>query len=186
MKGIMTALKHIVNMFLIGNALILGACISDIDTEDINLESTEQSVSQGWTYYTSDELAPIQCDSASLVSDVAITGRYADNIRLYCTPTSGTLGYQNWSNWFSEETSPNQAMCDSGRWMTGLACSGSYCDRLSIQCSDVGNVTQGFCHWTGEISEEGHYLHFGGSYARGVKCLGSYCDRLSFYVCPAW
>lgn len=182
----MATLKRTMNMFLLCNPLIYGACALDIDTEDVNLESTEQSVWQGWTDYTSDGLAPIQCDGGSLVSDVAITGSYADNIRLYCTPTSGTLSYQDWSYWFSEEGSRNYALCDSGNWMTGLVCSGSYCDNLSIQCSIVGNVTQGFCHWTGEISEEGHYLHFGGSYARGVKCLGAYCDRLSFYVCPAW
>lgn len=186
MKGNMAALEHVRSTPLLYAILIQGACISDPELEGANLESTEQAVGVGWTNYTSDGYAPIQCDSASLVSDVAITGRYADNIRLYCTPTSGTLSTQGWSGWFSEDTSPNNALCNSGTWMTGLACSGSYCDNLSIQCSVVSGVTQGLCYWTGEISEEGHYMHFGGTYARGVKCLGAYCDRLSFYVCPSW
>jgi hypothetical protein len=149
-----------------------------------DIASTQQAVTLGWTAYTSEEYAPIVCDSASLMNSVQCSGSYCDNIRAYCQPTGGSVGPSSWSSYFSEE-STNYRYCASGYWVTGIACSGSYCDNISIQCTRIYNVSTLNCYWTGWVSEEGGgTLSFGYHYyARGVQCHGSHCDNKRFYVC---
>jgi hypothetical protein len=167
--------------------MILGACDLDaqgLETEDVGLESTEQAVYSGWTPYTSDEYPPISCDGVSLMSSMQCTGRYCDNIRAYCAPSSGVRGGSYWTTYFSEEAT-NWRTCNPGAWVTGLSCTGDYCDNVSLQCTYISNITARGCYWTGSVSEEGGgYLNFGsGYYARGAMCNGSYCDNMRFYVC---
>ena len=145
---------------------------------------TKYSVTIGWTAYTSEEYAPIVCDSGSLMNSVQCSGSYCDNIRAYCQPTGGSVGPSSWTSYFSEE-SPNYRYCASGYWVTGIACTGSYCDNISIQCTRIYNVSTLNCYWTGWVSEEsGGTLSFGYHYyPRGVQCNGSNCDNKRFYVC---
>lgn len=176
---------------MLASALTLSACAADAseiddatDGEEANVASTQEAIYSGWTPYTSEENPPIICDNASLMSAVQFSGRYSDNVRAYCSPTSGTLGSSYWTSYFSEEGT-NYRFCDWGYWVTGLSCTGGYCDNVALQCSYIGNVTATSCYWTGWMSEEnGGYLGFGaGYYMRGAQCSGSNCDNMRFYVC---
>src|SRR5690242_8019911 len=100
----MINITHAPHRLLICSTMILGACELDgrgMDPEDADLASTEQAVYSGWTPFTSDEYPPITCDGVSLMSAVQCTGRYCDNIRAYCTPSTGVRGSSYWTSYFS-------------------------------------------------------------------------------------
>src|SRR5689334_20262445 len=102
----MRDIRYTLNGLAIGSAMISGACGIDdrgLDAEVADLASTEQAVYSGWTAYTSDEYPPLSCDGASLITAVQCTGRYCDNIRAYCEPSSGVRGGSTWTSYFSEE-----------------------------------------------------------------------------------
>jgi hypothetical protein len=178
--------------------LFLGACgapdpSQDSSTDDTqgsgaqngaDLSSTQQAVYNGWTAYTSEEYAPVVCDSAALVNRAQCRGRYCDDIRAYCQPTAGTVGASYWTTYFSEEGT-DYRYCNAGYWVTGFSCSGDYCDNISLQCTYIYGISAKNCYWTGWHSEEGGgTLAFGNQYyARGAQCDGSNCDNKRYYVC---
>jgi hypothetical protein len=153
-----------------------------VSNEDIG--TAEQAITNGWTPYTSEEYAPIGCDSGSLMNRVQCSGSYCDNIRAYCVPTGGSLGISEWTPYFSEEGT-NKQTCPVGYWVTGLDCLGEYCDSVSLECTQINGISAKDCHWTGSVSEEnGGTLNFGSNYyMRGAECSGSFCDNLRFYIC---
>ncbi|WP_438025760.1 hypothetical protein [Sorangium sp. So ce233] len=176
---------------VLAGALALGGCVasgegSDAEAlgDEVNIESTEQALASGWTHYTSEELAPILCDSGSLMTAVQCSGKYCDKIRAYCQPAGGVLGSSYATSYFSEEGT-DYRYCDSGHWVTGITCRGDYCDDISLQCSRISNFAATNCYWTGWVSEEGGgTLSFGsGYYMVGAQCDGDYCDSKRFYVC---
>ncbi len=179
-------------------SLFLGACGAENPSRDssadngggtgeqagADISSTQQAVYNGWTAYTSEEYAPIVCDSAALMNQVQCRGRYCDDTRAYCQPTVGSVGASYWTTYFSEE-STDYRYCNAGYWMTGIACSGDYCDNISLQCTYIYGISAKNCYWTGWHSEEGGgALNFGNQYyARGAQCDGSNCDNKRYYVC---
>jgi hypothetical protein len=148
------------------------------------IASSAQAITSGWTSYTSEEYAPIVCDSGSAINQVQCKGSYCDNIRAYCQPTGGSAVYSYWTSYFSEEGG-HTGSCAAGYWMTGISCTGDYCDNMSIQCTYITNINPINCYTTGRVSEEGGgLLGFGYHYfARSASCFGSNCDNKSFYVC---
>ena len=176
-----------------GALLFAGCARGDTDTEgdeisggaveSEDIAEAQEAIVSGWTAYTSEEYPPVNCDGTSLVSQARCSGKYCDNIGLYCTPTGGTAGGATWTSYFSEEGT-NYRYCGAGSWVTGVACTGKYCDNISLQCRSVTGTPVN-CYWTGWMSEEnGGTLSFGaGYYARGVQCSGSYCDNKRYYAC---
>ncbi|WP_437505714.1 hypothetical protein [Sorangium sp. So ce1099] len=181
---------------MLASAFALGGCVAsaeeadaaalgdEADIEEADIGSTQQAVSSGWTGYTSDEYAPIHCDSGSLMSAVQCKGDYCDDIRAYCKPTRGTLGHTYATDYFSNEGT-NERICSSGYWVTGMTCRGAYCDDISLQCSYISAFSRRNCHWTGWMSNEGDgKLSFAsGYYMAGAECSGDYCDKKRFYIC---
>ena len=183
---------------VLASAIALGGCVASAeeddadaealgeeeDIEDADTESTQQTVTTGWTNYTSDESAPILCDSGSLMTTVQCRGDYCDDVRVYCKSTRGTLGHAYATDYFSDEGS-NQRICNSGYWVTGITCRGAYCDDMSLQCSRISEFSSRNCHWTGWMSnEDGGILSFAsGYYMVGAECSGAYCDNKRFWIC---
>jgi len=149
-----------------------------------DIASTQEAVYSGWTAYTSEEYAPIICDSGGLVNAAQCSGSNCDNTRFLCQPSGGSAGGVYWTSYFSEE-STNYRYCNPGYWVTGLACNGSYCDNNALQCQYIYGISPINCYWTGWVSEEGGgLLSFGYHYyARGMQCNGGHCDNKRFYVC---
>ncbi|WP_437287598.1 hypothetical protein [Sorangium sp. So ce406] len=178
---------------MLAGALALGGCVasaegSDAETpgDEADIGSTEQALFWGWTHYTSEEFAPILCDSGSLLAAVQCKGDYCDNIRAYCEPAGGNIGHTYATDYFSEEGTDFR-YCNYGYWVTGITCRGDYCNDISLQCSQISNFSQTNCYWTGWVSEEGGgTLSFGSGYfMAGAQCDGDYCDSKRFYVCQA-
>lgn len=67
-----------------------------------------------------------------VVTGLAASGKYSDNIELLCSPLSFSSGHGwsscKWTGWFSEEAGYNYF--PAGYYATGVQCSGSYCDNL--------------------------------------------------------
>jgi hypothetical protein len=145
--------------------------------------SAEQAITNGWTGRTSEEFAPIVCDTGNLVNKFQCKGSYCDDLYAYCqTPGFGTFGNSSWTSYYSDEDPASY--CPSGTYTTGFACTGRYCDGVSMQCTAFTNVTTNDCHWTGWVSDEDGPLDFGtGFYATGLQCKGRYCDDMRFWVC---
>src|SRR4051812_11593227 len=83
----------------LAGALALVGCVADTngseDSQSHEDEATHNAVGEptaeaagavqfGWTQETSDELPPIACDSGALITHVKCTGRYCDNISMFC------------------------------------------------------------------------------------------------------
>jgi hypothetical protein len=136
-----------------------------------------------WTGYTSEEYPPVRCHQGGIMSGVACTGRYCDNMALLCSQTYYPYALRFWSPFISEEA-PNSYVCPSNGFITALDCDGRYCDNIAVECTPLVNRGRKACYWTAAISEEGAELIFpAGYYAAGLKCTGSYCDNVAFYVC---
>jgi hypothetical protein len=185
---------------VIGTTLVLGACGAEPLSQEQSVDNggatgesagaeianTQQAISIGWTAYTSEEYAPIVCDSGSLMNQVQCQGSNCDNIRAYCQPSGGTVAASYWTSYFSEEGT-DYRYCNAGYWVTGISCTGDYCDNISLQCTRINGISAINCYWTGWMSEEGGgVLAFGYKYyPRGVQCDGDYCDNKRFYVCQS-
>jgi hypothetical protein len=142
-----------------------------------------QGFADFWTGYTSEEYPPARCHQGGIMSGVACTGGYCDNMALLCSQTSYPYALRFWSPYISEEA-PNSYICPSGGFITALDCNGGYCDNLAVECTPLVNRGRRACYWTGSISEEGAELIFpAGYYAAGLRCTGRYCDNVAFYVC---
>lgn len=142
-----------------------------------------ESFADFWTGYTSEEYPPVRCHQGGLMSGVACTGRYCDNMALLCSQTSYAYALRFWSPFISEEA-PNSFICPNGGFITALDCNGRYCDNLAVECAPLVNRGRTACYWTAAISEEGAELLFpAGDYAAGLRCTGRYCDNVAFYVC---
>jgi hypothetical protein len=141
----------------------------------------------GWTYPTSDERAPADCDPGSMVGGVWCTGGWCDNVSLLCVPTGERTGSSTWTTYFSEEGT-NERFCPDGYWVSGLACRGGWCDDVALYCLYYPDVPAPWyfdCRWTGWFSEEDGKMEFpAGYYARGAACKGRRCDDMRFYICP--
>jgi hypothetical protein len=136
-----------------------------------------------WTGYTSEEYPPVRCHQGGIMSGVACTGRYCDNMALLCSQTYYSYALRFWSPFISEEA-PHSYICPSGGFLTALACSGRYCDNIAVECAPLVNRGRIACYWTESISEEeGELIFPAGYYAAGVSCTGRYCDNVAFYVC---
>lgn len=122
------------------------------------------------------------------------TGRYCDNIYLYCDrlPANVTLDYEHqWrTDWFSEESPNSWGWCDSGNFhplpgepglpgiVTGIACSNDYCDNMQLECTAL--KTGHFTTWaTGATFSDEDVAKFWSSPLVGLGCTGRYCDNLT-------
>lgn len=153
--------------------------------DELAAELEPAGVYAGWTYPTSEERPPANCDPGSMVNQFGCSGGWCDNVRLYCVPTGEVTAGATWTSYFSEE-GVSYRVCPLRHWMSGISCRGGWCDNVSIECTYYPNVAEPqVCFWTGWISEEGGgTLAFGpGFYARGAQCSGGYCDNMRFYVC---
>lgn len=136
-----------------------------------------------WSHSTSDGHPPADC-YPGLVSGIRCSGRYCDDMSLFCDYAVSTTDVGTFGAGFSDENGPY--VCPEGQVVTGLACSGDYCDDVYLKCSSV-SVELKDCVWKNPVSEEGGgTLQFGeGIYLKGMQCDGSYCDDVSAYVCAA-
>jgi hypothetical protein len=182
----MKSFQLFMNALLLCTTMTATACVAPEDEQ----ASTEQDISAGWTPSTSEELPPVFCDGSSLVAAAQCTGRFCDNVSLFCKQTQTAAGVpvqrgvSSATPFFSDEGG-GQQICVTGSWVTGMQCTGRFCDNVSLTCTEFTNVNAINCHWTGPVSEEnGGTLDFGaGFYARGAKCTGSFCDNMSYFVC---
>jgi hypothetical protein len=143
---------------------------------------------RAWTGYTSEETPPLTCGHGQVVQGLDCTGKYCDNVALYCTNTGRATGWGTWLPYFSEEGSgaANEGHCAAGdMWMTGLGCSGSYCDNVSMQCSQMIGSWTGGCLWSPQwySEEQAPFYAPHGYYIKGIKCGGSYCDNMRYLYC---
>jgi hypothetical protein len=190
---------------LIGLGALLIAGCGDMDGsgspgKDDSIETRTGAIVDGWTGWFSDAPGSVQIsgtcgwDSAAITA-AACSGRYCDNMNLYCetlpagfTPAPGELW---WSPNYISDENPAGVSCPSGYILHAIAVTGSYADNLKINCAPMTYPPQGSnCKWMPFFSEEQGTQHFNytvQSYAPavadGVKCSGSYCDNLSFHVC---
>ncbi|RYZ56386.1 MAG: DUF946 domain-containing protein [Proteobacteria bacterium] len=141
-----------------------------------------------WTPSTSDENgenSPARCDNG-LVTGLACSGRYCDNVSLQCSDNQATEG-RDWSPYFSEENNEGYT-CPNGEFIQSVRCSGKFCDNVSVRCAKALEVESdpNSCYWRPGVSEEGGgKTEFGtGTHLRGLRCRGKYCDALETYVCP--
>lgn len=179
----------------LSSALVLSGCAADAtaieDSEsteseptDENVGSAQQATSNGWTAFTTDGAPPIYCDPGNLITHVHCTGRYCDNIQVYCQPTAGGTAVATRPTNYFTDGSPAM-VCNSDEWVTGLGCTGDYCDNVQLQCTRITGASKGSCVWTGWVSEEyGGYLVFPtGYYMVGAQCSGDFCDNMRFQIC---
>ena len=150
----------------------------------------------------SEETPPAVCDPGAFVTGIKCTGKYCDNIRIFCSsPRNIVSASANWTRWVSEETNDEGVKgfrsCPGQSYIAGLACNGKYCDKISLYC--VQNTSKKFrtksCKSdrknTKNVSEEQGKRMFNEAYggdgslvvAHGVFCSGGYCDNKSFNVC---
>lgn len=139
-----------------------------------------------WSTYTSEEYPPLTAANGQLISAMACTGSYCDNVYLgYQTVAGVNYTTNSWTTYFSEEGA-NSRVCGGNSFMTGISCQGNYCDNVSLQCTAVTGKTKGTCKWMPWFSEEQEYSYLdAGYYAAGLACLGSNCDDFSIYACQA-
>lgn len=152
--------------------------------DEVAAELEPAAIYSGWTYPTSEETPPANCDPGSMVNQVGCSGGWCDNIRLFCVPTGQSTAGATWTPYFSEEGTTYR-ICPARHWVSGVSCKGGWCDNVSLECTHYPNVEPKYCYWTGWVSEEGGgTLSFGpGFYARGAQCSGGWCDNLRFYIC---
>ncbi len=92
-----------------------------------------------WTGWFSEEgQAQANCPTNSFVVRAQCSGRYCDNLRLYCVPfaTNGDFVFGSQirvSGWFSEEGG-GSGSCGSGYAVVGMRCGGDYCDNIRLKC----------------------------------------------------
>ncbi|NOK36757.1 hypothetical protein HMI49_26460 [Corallococcus exercitus] len=148
-----------------------------------SLRGQEQEV-WGW-YYTSEELAPAECDGDALAYGASCSHAFCDDVRLGCnTPPSGTTkGYPTWTASFSEE-STRPTICPNGSWVTGLSCSGGYCDNVSLECTPISGRSAGNCYWSDPIADgKSTFIAPANHFIRGAKCAGWWCESMTLYYC---
>jgi hypothetical protein len=70
-----------------------------------------------------------------VVTGLAASGGYSDNIELLCSPLSFSGGHYwnscKWTNWFSEENGGYATGWSAGYYAVGLTCNGSNCDNIA-------------------------------------------------------
>jgi hypothetical protein len=156
--------------------------------DDVGNDGAGDDQLRAWTGYTSEETPPLTCGHGQVVQGLDCTGKYCDNVALYCTNTGRATGWGTWLPYFSEEGSgaANEGHCAAGdMWMTGLGCSGSYCDNVSMQCSQMIGSWTGGCLWSPQwySEEQAPFYAPHGYYIKGIKCGGSYCDNMRYLYC---
>jgi len=147
-----------------------------------------------WTRWVSEEYGgpPAYCQASNEGAvGAACSGRYCDNVRLYCEtfPYGITLDSNTryWTGFFSEEIKgprlgtlegwyplyeQNTEVCNGGSTggiVQGMRCSGSYCDNISLKCAVPVRWVNGVrdpatmknCAWSGWYSEEQGSKDFG-------------------------
>lgn len=85
------------------------------------------------------------CPQNYLVVRIKCTGRYCDNMHLYCVPFKASSIYQvdkssqGWRSFYSEEQDGLRSnyKCTGGYFVNGIACRGSYCDNIKLHCVKV-------------------------------------------------
>lgn len=85
------------------------------------------------------------CPQNYLVIRIKCTGRYCDNMRLYCVPFKTSSIYQvdkssqGWRSFYSEEQDGLRSnyKCAGGYFVNGIACQGRYCDNIKLHCVKV-------------------------------------------------
>jgi hypothetical protein len=183
----------LLSTFVVSAALLSGCVADTTDPQDEvageeSIATADEALVGAWTPFTSDEDWPlgVSCIGQSMINQVQCTGRYCDNVRLYCAVPDGgdqPLFLHRLLHSFSDEG--GNGMCDANEWVTSFGCSGRYCDNIWLTCTNMGAITPTNCHWTPYVSEEnGGTLDFGpGFFATGAQCSGNYCDNMRFYVC---
>jgi len=127
------------------------------------------------------------CPDQKAVYGMQCTGRYCDNIYLFCEniPSSAVLSpSRRWyTPWFSEENS-GRGSCETGPYgvpglITGVECAGRYCDNMRLECAalDIGTIWMPDWAPVFSFSEEQPAQLFNGPAIR-LACFGRYCDRL--------
>lgn len=176
-------------------ALLLSAqvALADPAERDAPAPNTAATTDVGALYptyfsgYTSDEYPPVTASNSYLVSAMACSGAYCDNVALgyeYLAGANHTSNY--WTPYFSEEGT-NYQICSGNSFMTGIACKGGYCDNITLQCTYIsGKTKSGTCYWSAYFSEEQGVQYIPpGYYVDGVQCSGSNCDNKRMRYCPA-
>jgi hypothetical protein len=145
----------------------------------------------GWMPPFTDGLGDVNCPTSQRIEATHCTGRYCDNIELYCGSVSSPYGPIELEIYFSDEA--DAATCsfspenDPNNWLvlTGMGCTGDYCDNMHIICRrPASGSTLSSCAWTPWVSEEGGgYNLFWDKSARAAQCSGDYCDAMRYLVC---
>ena len=152
---------------------------------DFDLTAAIGPMRYAWTgVWFSEETPPSTCPTNNLVTGVACSDWWCNNMQLECNPTT-TLGGSWWTSWFSEEGT-NYRICEGNGYVSGMACQGFWCDNLSLQCTATNsNPAPHLCTWSGWFSEEDAPFYAPvGTAIKGAQCNGGYCDQLRYYYCP--
>src|SRR5262249_31970975 len=140
-------------------------------TEEGLVNPEARGYDAGWSRWTSEEYAPVTCDSSYLVNGFQCYGSYCDWVRLLCSYRGGSAGARTWSTYFSEE-STNYRVCAGSAYVSGIACQNSYCDNIAIECTTTG-LASNYCQWSGYFSEEDPaFVAPTGYFIKGVQCNG--------------
>jgi hypothetical protein len=185
----------------------LSACVGTGDEASFSadpasegeISSTSSAVVDSWIgpFSEEDGMNAGGCGTANVaVTRALCTGKYCDNISLYCekVPAGTSLAPGFGTPWISEESDEwgdrNVAYCEApgtgtiNGIMNGILIEGQYADDIALHCGRVKTGTLTNCSWTGWTSEEDGVLDFGnGRFAAGVACRGKYCDQMRYYTC---
>jgi len=183
------------------SAFMVAACggVDESGSEELTdpIASTSEALFNLWTPSVSEETGPngTTCGTDQVGATRAMcSGRYCDNMRLFC----GALPHSfvktatgNWWSAFVSEQGGISANCPAGWIADGIRAQGSYAASVGIHCSPVSWPAQGTrCKWMPYFSEEQGSQVFDvdamsstGAVAIGVRCSGDYCDNMSYLVC---
>ncbi len=163
------------------------AALSGVGDLDIMSSYMDELYPPYWLGWTTDGSSPIECAGRYLSGGFRCSGRYCDDVNLYCRSQGFNQATSWWTDYFSEED-PGGRVCDGNGFVTGIRCTGRYCDNMSLRCSqpDNGGIRRE-CFWTSYLSEEngGTFVAPEATYIAGMKCGGRYCDNVQFYLCRA-
>ncbi|HPE58915.1 MAG TPA: hypothetical protein PLB10_01150 [Thiolinea sp.] len=153
-----------------------------------------------WTSSFSEEGQASQtCANGSALRGIQCSGRYCDNLSLYCGDRIGNTRNSWWARYISEENrngrdtvngvvvrvNDNMQRCSTNGYITGMRCNGDYCDNISLLCTQFSNRSPGNCSWSPWISEEngGRLVFAQNRHAVAMECRGGYCDNKRFLIC---
>lgn len=169
---------------LLSLSLAASACgdMDELAAEEEEQIETRSSAIVSATPWFSEEQSAVYCPQGTAMMGIRCSGRFCDNVSMYCDDYPGLTGASYWTTYFSEEGS-NYRACANDEVVTGMQCAYRFCDRIRFRCTRT-TQSLGSCAWSGQISEENSPLiGSSGRFVQGISCRGSYCDNKQLLYC---